>query len=176
LQGDTTSQAAQIEFENISKPIVLNGRNYQDYYKFSINTANSKLYQYQKYLYILILSDYPIGSLSIVEGNYTYNNNIIIGNQDEKATIDALDNNPDAEFKTLNLPDIGDFNVTSKLKLLDIEDRDNSYAFSNRLVEGLLHHTINKQDEVCWNIGRVQQKLGLDVDNIWQSSIQINAF
>ena len=131
----------------------------------SYNTTHEGLYKLDKYLYLLISSSEPIKSLAVVEGHFENTNNIVIGSSKEKA-------------KQTNIPDFGDFDVFSKLKLLSSNDSDrqNHYAFSNRLVEGLLHHTINVQDEVQYDIGRVQEKLGMKVDNIWQDTIKQNAF
>ena len=47
------------------------------------------------------------------------------------------------------------FRTTTQLQLLSENQRDKSYAFSNRLFEGLLHHTINSQDDIYWDIARV---------------------
>lgn len=142
------------ELAKITTPALIPSRKYSDLYKFSVDTDNEILYKFQKYLYIVLGSETKIQSLSVIEGNYTYTNDITIGGDGNS----------------------NQFNVVSKLKLLDTENRDKSYAFSNRLFEGLLHHTINRQDENQYDIGRVQGKLGMTVNNIWDDKIQIDAF
>lgn len=129
---------------------MLNGRSYFDYYKFSYNTDNPILYSYQNYLYALFMSSQPIQSLSVVEGTYTATNNITVGSKSDASLMNSV-----SDSGIIDTVDMGRFDVTSRLKLLDSTDRDKSYAFSNRLFEGLLHHTINRQDENYHNIVRV---------------------
>lgn len=154
-------------WSDIVNPVVLNGHSYLNYTYFNIDTTNADIYRHQKYLYLLFSSSYEIQSLSVIEGKYSSSDLIYIGNF--------------GEAKTMNPPgvvsyDKGEFDVVSKLKLLSDTGRDKSYAFSNRLFEGLLHHTINKQDDVYWDIARVQKKLGMNPDGIWQDNIQVKAF
>lgn len=40
----------------------------------------------------------------------------------------------------------------------------------------MLHHTINSQDDIYWDIARVQKKLGITPDGIWSGAIQERAF
>lgn len=159
----------------ISKQQIVHSRKYGDYYKFILRNENPIIQKHQKYLYLLFLADEPITSLSVVEGNYTNTDNIIIGNSDEADSMNDTDLEPPLpSFR--DSTDIGVFEVTSKLKLLSSEGRDQFYAFSNRLVEGLLHHMINKQDEVYHNIMRVQKVMGMNADGIWDDKIQTYAF
>ena len=150
----------------VPRETLLNGRHYLDYYKYRFDNTNGSLYKYRNYLYLIFKTNYPIESFSILEGDYSPTNNVIVGNFDDGETINQYDETPDQN----------EFLTTGKLQLLDNTRRDGSYAFSNRLVEGLLRHTINNQDEISWNIGRVQEKLGYEADNIWRDKIQVEAF
>lgn len=164
----------------VPRETVLNGRHYLDYYRYRYDNTNKDLYRYKNYLYLIFKTNYQIDSLSVLEGDYSSTNNVFVGNFDESETMNKNYNsgsntNPSVYDGTKE-PDQGEFLVTSKLQLLDDTRRDASYAFSNRLVEGLLRHTINNQEEIVWNIGRVQEKLGYDPDNIWRDEIQVKAF
>lgn len=174
LPNNTNSRLAFQEWGNLSKSKNLSGRHYSNYYKFSYNTQNLDLHKLEQYLYLLIQSDEPIQSLSIIEGNYHNTNYVVTGNSGDEKLMNnpELNNNP----TIYSPPDQKIFDAISKLKLLDSQDRNNHYAFSNRLVEGLLHHTINCQDEISSDIGRVQDKLGFNIDNIWNTQIQQTAF
>ena len=174
LPNNKESNKAFGEFAILSKPKNLSGRHYSNYYKFSYNTNNLELHKLEQYLYLLIQSDEPIQSLSIVEGNYHNTNYVVTGTTDDAELMndESLQQNP----TLYSPPDQKVFEATSKLRLLNSENRKNHYAFSNRLVEGLLHHTINCQDEIPQDIGRVQEKLKLKVDNIWTTQIQQSAF
>ena len=149
-------------WSDIVNSVVLNGHSYLNYTYFNIDTTNTDIYRHQKYLYLLFSSSYEIQSLSVIEGKYSSSDLIYIGNFGEAKTM-----NPSGVVSY----DKGEFDVVSKLKLLSDTGRDKSYAFSNRLFEGLLHHTINKQDDVYWDIARVQKKLGMDPDGMWQDNI-----
>lgn len=162
-------------WQSMSQEDVIQGRQYSDYYKFHINTDNAILYHHQKYLYMLVMSDVPLTSLAVVEGNYTNTRNIFIGTSDEAEEMNSHSLS-DVIPSYHEQADVGKFEVTSQLRLLSNENRDKSYAFSNRLIEGLLHHTINAQDEVAQNIARVQKKMGFDIDGIWDDKIKTTAF
>lgn len=147
----------QQTWKELAKTTTVSGTDYLNYQKFRINTTNPVFYRHQAFLYLLISSEQPIQSLSVVEGNYTSTPKITIGNSGEA----------EEEFV---------FDIVKQPILLSDKNRDKTYAFSNRLFEGLLHHTINSQDDIYWDIARVQKKLGITPDGIWSGAIQERAF
>lgn len=162
---------------------VLSGRSYENLYKFVIDCDNKYAYEREQFLYLLLRCNEKIDSLSVLEGDYQNCSNVFVSTIDDKPILTKyIDENstpsrgPLATYRADGTADNGRFNVFGKLKLLSNEQRDNTYAFSNRLLEGLLKHTINNQEELCWNIGRVQDKLNMELNNIWTPAIQAKAF
>ena len=160
-QPDSVKEA----WKNISLATTMNGRHYDNYIYIEYSNNDVGLQKLEKYLYLLISTSEPIQSLAVIEGHFNNTNKITVGSIDERN-------------KQTDTFDVGTFNLFSKLKLLSADDNDRKahYAFSNRLVEGLLHHTINSQDEIQYDIGRVQAKLNMPVNNIWHNKIKSTAF
>ena len=113
---------------------------------YKVECDNKNLMCYEKYLYLFIqLSNSNNSSIVVLEGGYT--------NQscEKIISIDGLSTIPDFRLDELFL---------SELSLLQIND-NNSYAFSDRLIEYLLINAITSDDEISHNIYTIQKELGL---------------
>lgn len=122
------------------------------------------LYQYEKYLYLLIqVTADNNSSVVVLEGDYT-NQADITGNIFSTEDINNLTD--------LELSDI----MKSDLSLLQMNDKI-SYPFADRLIEYLLLNVITSMEIISQNITRVQEKCPVPKpvkgvwDNVLRSSI-----
>jgi len=110
---------------------------------YQINTDDSKLMQFEKYLYLAIqVNANNTSGIVVLEGAYR-NLGIREINYEYIAAIN------DQELNNYYL---------SPLSLLQIND-GNQYAFSDRLIDYLLLNVITPQDEISDNIKRIQNYL-----------------
>ena len=118
----------------------------------------SEYYKYEKYLYFIIQIDKDNkSSVVVLEGNYKNCNNLQI--------VSAQASNG-----SLTLP------LIYKPALIQINDGV-SYAYSNTIMQYLLHNAISNIDIIEGNISYAKKLLNFDNDvNYWDNNIKYSAF
>lgn len=143
---------------------------------YSIKTDDISVYEREKYLYLVIqLPESCNSAITVLEGTYNYNSSTIrhqvaansraIWNA---ATEPNIPGTPGCK-PILNVPI-----MVGEYSLLSINPQE-SYAFSDRLIEYLLHNVINHKEELTRNIDKLQKILGKIDSNYRAHLIQNNA-
>ena len=128
--------------------------------KVSVDLSEDQgsLYKYEKYLYLVIQIDsINQSSLVVLEGNYTNSNNLQIFGAEQV----------NSEIHT---------SMIYKPALIQINDGV-SYAYSNTIIQYLLHNVITNIDTIEGNISYAKELLNFkDNVNYWSDNIKYSAF
>lgn len=128
---------------------------------YELKNTDPFLQRYEKNLYLFIQIPYGLNSsIVILEGDYTNLCRKVIG-------IESVEEMTNAQL---------DKYLLSNLSLLKLNDRMR-YAFSDRLIEYLFNNTIDLNEDITGNIGRVQDALSaqryfLVLKDIWQKELR----
>lgn len=122
--------------------------------KFDLNYNQSDIYQYEKYLYMILqLDSNNDSSVVVLEGDHTNDDNIQIINSEFADQNDTI-------------------SLMYKPRLLDINDGI-SYAYSDTIIEYLLHNAVINTDIIGDNISYNKKLLGFSNDvNYWTNNIK----
>ena len=141
---------------------------------YSIHTDHLQTFQREKYLYLLIqLPESCNSAITVLEGTYNFNSMKI--RQQREAYSNAVWNaarepnsegilQPPGQQPSLDIPkNVGEYS------LLSINPQE-SYAFSDRLIEYLLHNIITHREELSRNIEKVQRIL-YEIDDDYRACL-----
>lgn len=122
-----------------------------------LNESQGDFYKYERYLYLVFQVDARNDSSFVVlEGDYTSSN---------APTIVGMSDNEEAPVSFIYKPD-----------LLFMND-GTSYAYSDTLIQYLVHNVITNKDIIGENISYARNLLGFqDKVNYWSNNIRYSAF
>lgn len=133
---------------------------YKNPITYFIHTDDLKTYQREKYLYLIIqLPENCNSAITVLEGNYTYNSSAV--KYQIAANSRAIWNagfEPDIPGAPGHKPTLKVTKLIGEYSLLSINPQE-SYAFSDRLIEYLLHNVVNHKEELTRNIDKLQKIL-----------------
>lgn len=123
---------------------------------FDLNETQGDLYKYEQYLYMIIQIDSNNNSSVVVLEDVNQGFNII--SVDEQSNFESS------------------INQIYKPKLLQINDGI-SYAYSNTIIQYLLHNVIDNIDNTPGNITYVKNLMGVEnKSNYWENTLKYSAF
>ena len=156
--------------------IVYSNLSFKSPITYKVSTDSLDVFNREKYLYLLI--QLPVNnnsSIVVLEGDYSISfKDIIQYEQSFNNTIWNRYQQDDYGNKLpyLTFPKHKEFNVLSQYSLLILNTQE-TYAFSNRLIEYLLNNVIGPGEELTTNIEKVQLVLS-NLDESYRNKLVSN--